>query len=66
MTQPFQFKLPRDKQKITKEAVKALTQAEYELEIKERIGLYNQMVGWLYSGILSDEIDHIKELRTKA
>jgi len=36
--------------------------AELRREIKEREGLLNQMVGWLYPSILESEIEKIEAL----
>ena len=39
------------------------TVEEAEAEIKEREGLLQQMVGWLYTSILNDEVDKLQEIK---
>ena len=36
---------------------------EAEAEIKEREGLLGQMVGWLYTSILRDEVDQLQKIK---
>lgn len=39
------------------------TVEEAEAEIKEREGLLQQMVGWLYTSILSEEVAQLQEIK---
>ena len=39
------------------------TVEEAEAEIKEREGLLQQMVGWLYTSILNDEVAQLQEIK---
>ena len=49
---------------ISKEELEKMDKSTLENEIKKRRELLNQMVGWLYPAIITDEIIQLQERLT--
>ena len=52
-----------NKTRPIEEALKLTDQEEIECEIEIRKKLLSEMIGWLYSSILQDEIEKLKSLK---